>query len=362
MFTASIIVPCYDEEATLRESVERLLEIADTELALEVIVVDDHSRDTSAKMAEDLGARHSSVKLVSHSRNLGKGAAIRTGFMHATGDVVAIHDADLEYDPGDLRKLIELIRTDKADVVFGSRFLSAGEHRVLYFWHSMGNRFLTFMSNMFTDLNLSDMEACYKVFRRKTIEGIEICENRFGFEPEIVAKVSERHPRIYEIGISYFGRTYEDGKKIGFKDGFRALYCILRYNAYRAPVPLQFAAWIPSAVLAIGSGTLVALGTESAGLEQGWSRLLGFVGFAAILEICSRSIIFLPASRWKGCSEYGLRALVLVLGGTFAHFILEAFSEGATTSWLIKVAALGAAALLQYAGARLAIYSARSGD
>ena len=359
MFTASIIVPCFDEEATLQESVERVIGIADAEVALEIIIVDDCSRDGSRKIAEELRARHPSVRVFTHDHNLGKGAAIRTGFKNATGEVIAIHDADLEYDPGDLRKLIELIRAGKADVVFGSRFLSAGEHRVLYFWHSMGNRFLTFLSNMFTDLNLSDMEACYKVFRREAIEGIEICEDRFGFEPEIVAKVSERRPRIYEMGIAYFGRTYEDGKKIGFRDGLRALYCIVRYNAHRSPLLLQFCAWLPGALAGIGVGVLAAAGGEAVGLTPVVSGAMGYLGFAIIHEYYSRQLIFRPASRWAGGPEAIWRIFFLAGGAAVASFVGASLAPREWASCTTGFVALGAAALTLYGGGRFAIYSAR---
>jgi glycosyltransferase involved in cell wall biosynthesis len=182
-----------------------------------------------------------------HDYNRGKGAALRTGFQHATGNFVAVQDADLEYDPQDLKRLLGPLRDGVADAVFGSRFLSHGAHRVLYFWHYLGNALLTFLSNMLTDLNLTDMETCYKVFRRDVIQSITIEEDRFGVEPELVAKVAQQRLRIYEMGISYYGRTYEEGKKIGIKDGFRALYCIFHYNAHRAPLPIQFLSTYSSA-------------------------------------------------------------------------------------------------------------------
>ena len=238
--TLSIIVPCYNEERTLEKCILRLLRIASDALRLEIVIVDDCSTDLSMTIARTIAQRYGSMIVVlGHAVNQGKGAAIRTGMAAVTGDFVAIQDADLEYNPEELLKLIEPLKEGRADAVFGSRFLSAGANRVLYFWHTMGNKFLTFLSNMFTDLNLTDMETCYKVFRRDKLLGLTLQENRFGFDPEIVAKAAQKKLRIYEIGISYDGRTYEEGKKIGWKDGFRALYCIFHYNAFALPLPMQ---------------------------------------------------------------------------------------------------------------------------
>ncbi len=231
----SVVIPCFNEAQTLAA-----LAIQDTALSLEVIVVDDGSTDRSTAIAEDLAHQYPEVRLLRHRKNQGKGAALRTGFHEATGDFVAVQDADLEYEPMELKELLGPLRSGRADVVFGSRFLGASPHRVLYFWHYLGNLFLTFLSNMFTDLNLSDMETCYKVFRREVIQSIEIREDRFGFEPEVTAKIAQQRLRIYEMGISYAGRTYAEGKKIAWRDGVRALYCIFRYNAYQLPLAMQF--------------------------------------------------------------------------------------------------------------------------
>ncbi len=230
----SVVIPCYNEEKTLEAIVERVLAADRCGLGIEIVIVDDASRDRSVEVAKGLAARHPEIVTTGHAVNQGKGAALRTGFAKATGDIVLVQDADLEYSPNDYPKLLNPIIGDRADVVFGSRFRGGEEVRVLYFWHSIGNTVLTLTSNMFTDLNLTDMETCYKVFRREIIQGISIVENRFGFEPEITAKIAKLRPRprIFEVGISYSGRTYEEGKKIGWRDGVRALYCIARYNLF----------------------------------------------------------------------------------------------------------------------------------
>lgn len=230
----SIIIPCFDEAETLDTLVERVLAADTNGLEKDVVIVDDGSADGSFDKARDLADGDPRVRAVRHQTNLGKGAALRTGFALAEGEVVLVQDADLEYSPADYPKLLAPILDGHADVVFGSRFSGGESHRVLYFWHSVGNTFLTLLSNMFTDLNLTDMETCYKVFRREVLDGITLREDRFGFEPEFTAKISRRKPkpRIYEVGVSYSGRTYQEGKKIGWKDGVWAFICILRYNIF----------------------------------------------------------------------------------------------------------------------------------
>jgi len=225
----SIIIPCYNEVATISEIVKQVLAIDHQDL--EIIVIDDASNDGTREILEER-LKPFVAKIIYHKKNMGKGAALRSGFKETNGDVVVVQDADLEYNPQNIPKMLELIESGKADVVFGSRFMGGGPHRVLYFWHYMGNKFLTLLSNMFTNINLSDMETCYKMFRREIIQAIEIEENRFGFEPEITAKIARGNHRIYEIGISYSGRTYAEGKKIGWKDGVRAFYANLKYNIW----------------------------------------------------------------------------------------------------------------------------------
>ena len=223
----SVVVPVYNERETIREIIRRIRAV---EIDTEILVVDDGSTDGTREILAEM-ADDDDLRVFYHEQNRGKGAALRTAFEHITGDIVVIQDADLEYDPAEYQRLIQPIVSGVADVVYGSRFLSAGPHRVLYFWHSVANRALTTMSNMFTDLNLTDMETCYKAFRREVIEAIgpTLKQNRFGIDPELTAKVARRNYRIYELGISYFGRTYQEGKKIALPDALQVFWCILRY-------------------------------------------------------------------------------------------------------------------------------------
>ena len=352
----SVVIPCYNEEKTLESCVDKVMEIANNSLQLELIIINDASADNSLAIAHKLSEKYP-VKVLNHEVNQGKGAALRTGFKHATGDFVVVQDADLEYDPHEIPGLLKPLIEDKADVVLGSRFLSGGAHRVLYFWHSMGNKFLTMLSNMFTDLNLTDMETCYKVFKREVIQSIDIKENRFGFEPEIVAKVAQRRLRIFEMGISYFGRTYEEGKKIGWRDGFRALYCIFRYNAHKAPVPIQFLIYLFIGATAALVNLLIFMTIYRSGTSVEIAAPVAFVTAAIINYLLSITILFRSKVKWKSSfTEIFIYALVVItVGATDLYFtkglILSGFGAG-----VAKLLATGLGFVLNFLGRKYIVF------
>ncbi len=233
----TIVIPCYNEANTLELILNKInaVELV-SNIEKEIILINDNSTDGTDEIIQAYIKNNSdlNIKYYIHEFNQGKGAAIKTGVVHATGDFTIIQDADLEYDPEDYNLLLQPILNGFADVVYGSRFIGGQPHRILFFWHSIGNKFLTFLSNVFTNLNLTDMESCYKLFKTQLLQSLELEEKRFGFEPEVTAKISQvKNVRIYEVGVSYYGRTYEEGKKIGWRDGFRAIYCICKYNVFR---------------------------------------------------------------------------------------------------------------------------------
>jgi dolichol-phosphate mannosyltransferase len=351
----SVVVPCYNEERTLEGCVDSVLAIQDDTLEVELVVVDDCSSDKSLEVARRLAQRVSNLVVCHHEVNRGKGAALRTGIAKATGDFVAIQDADREYDPMDLKRLVIPLRTGEADVVLGSRFLATGYHRVLYYWHSLGNRFLTALSNMLTDLNLTDMETCYKVFRREVIQSIQIEEDRFGFEPEVVAKIAQMRLRVYEMGISYRGRTYAEGKKIGVKDGFRALYCIVKYNLPQVPLAIQFVfyTFIGGFSALINLALFIVLLECRAGLAV--ATLTAFFAAAVVNYYLSILFIFRHQARWKTGGEIAAFLLVVSTVGVFDLYCTRFFIS-LTTPWMAKLISTAIGLVLNFAGRRFIVF------
>ena len=317
----SLIIPCYNEEKTLREIVERVLQLRRDWLALELVIVDDCSKDDSWKVAAYLKNEYSEIKLARHEINLGKGAALRTGFLEATGDFVGVQDADMEYNPEDYLILLEPLMDGRADVVYGSRYLRPDTRRVLYFWHTWMNKTLTSCSNMFTNLDITDMETCYKLFRREVIQKIapRLKENRFGFEPEVTAYVAEEKCRVYECAIHYNPRSYEEGKKIGWKDGLRALYCILHYGACNAPVPMQLLLYL----FIGGTAALTNLIVFSIFLEYEVKMLPAVIGAylisAAVNYVLCILILFRHKACWNTFGELLAYTLTLIIMGVLDY-------------------------------------------
>lgn len=352
----SVVIPCYNEEKTLASCIERVLLIQDTELTVEVIIVDDNSSDNSLSIAHELDKNYPEVRVLHHEINQGKGAALRTGIRETTGDYVAVQDADLEYEPFELKRLLRPLIEGHADVVLGSRFLITGPHRVLYFWHSLGNRFLTFLSNMFTDLNLTDMETCYKVFKREVIQSIEIQEDRFGFEPEIVAKIAHTRLRIYEMGISYHGRTYAEGKKITMKDGWRALYCIIHYNAPKAPIPIQFMIYL----LIGGFAGLVNLGLflllYANGINVTLAAPIAFFTAAIVNYLLCIQFLFRHKARWNSRAELLIFIGVVCTVGLVDLYLTKFFLFTGFSAGLSKITATIIGLILNFVGRRFLVF------
>jgi glycosyltransferase involved in cell wall biosynthesis len=351
----SVVIPAYNEERTLVRCVERVLAIADANLEIEILIVDDASMDNTLKLAEELAFRYTQVRVLRHEVNQGKGAALHTGFKQATGDFVAIQDADLEYDPHDLKRLLEPLMANLADVVIGSRFLSSSAHRVLYFWHSVGNQFLTLLSNMFTDLNLTDIETCYKVFRREVLELVDLKEKRFGFEPEIIAKIARLRLRIYEMGISYAGRTYEEGKKIGVKDGFRALYCIVRYNMPHAPLPIQFLGYFfVGGFCAVAN--LLFFNAFLLVMSAWFAAPLAFILTAMLNYWLCILVLFRHRAKWSTWGELGIYSAFVAAVGCIDLFSTLALLGLGLAPSLAKATASGIALVFNYLGRRFLVF------
>jgi glycosyltransferase involved in cell wall biosynthesis len=304
MDTLSLIIPCYNEENTLELCINRVLELKDSNLDLELIIVDDCSKDNSLTIAYNLAKKHPEVKVLTHEINQGKGAALRTGFLYATGDYIGIQDADNEYNPLDYIKLLTPMKNGLADVVYGSRYLQPETRRILYYWHTNMNKFLTFFSNMFTDLGITDMETCYKLFKKDIIKDIapKLRENRFGFEPEITALVSESKCRVYECAVSYNPRTYEEGKKIGWMDGLRALYCIFHYSAHRAPLPMHILMYfIINSLSALTN--IISFSILYTHINLFSTILVSFILAATCNYLLCIVLLFKHLSRWNKYSE-----------------------------------------------------------
>jgi dolichol-phosphate mannosyltransferase len=354
--TLSVIIPCFNEERSLATCVARVLEVKADDTALEIIIVDDCSTDGSAAVAANLAFQHPEVRLLRHERNRGKGAALRTGFREATGDFVAVQDADLEYNPVELRGMLEPLRNRRADVVLGSRFKGQGPHRVLYFWHYLGNAFLTLLSNLFTDLNLTDMEVCYKVFRREVIQSITIEEDRFGFEPEIVAKIAHRHLRIYEMAVSYEGRTYEEGKKITWKDGLRALYCIFRYNSDHLPTPIRFMIYLFIGCIAATANLLCFLTLLATGVSVTISAAAAFILAAVVNYFLCISLLFRHKARWSSAVEVLTYALIVAVTGFLDVTITRILITVGMWLWLAKSLASIFGLIFNYLGRRHIVF------
>jgi dolichol-phosphate mannosyltransferase len=352
----SVLIPCYNEERTLARCIEHVLRIADQDLQLQIVIVNDCSTDNSLAVAQDLARQYPVIKIVSHERNRGKGAAVRTAFAHATGDVVGIQDADLEYDPQDLKRMLTPIRDGRADVVFGSRFLTANTHRVLYFWHSVANKTLTLLSNMFTDLNLTDMECCYKVFTQEVARKIVIHEDRFGVEPELVAQVAQLRARVFEMGISYDGRTYEEGKKIGLKDAFRALYCVVRYNAGHSPLALQFLVYCVIGGTAAVVNLAVFLLMIAGGIAVTPAVLSAFFIAAATNYGLSIWLLFERRVKWSATTEVALYVLLITIVAVFDLSVTKGMiAVGAADAWA-KITASVAGLVLNFLGRRFLVF------
>jgi glycosyltransferase involved in cell wall biosynthesis len=317
----SLIIPCYNEENTLEACVAKVLELSSSDLRLQIIVVDDCSKDRSAVIAAQLAARHPEVVFLKHQKNLGKGGAIKTGLARATGDYIGIQDADLEYDPMDYRTLLKPIRENRADVVFGSRYLRTDERRVLYFWHTWMNRTLTTLSNMLTNLDITDMETCYKLFKREIIQGIHLRENGFGFEPEVTAKIAQTRCRVYECAIRYRPRTHEEGKKINWKDGLWALYCILHYGGSAAPLPIQILVYFligaVCALFNILAFKLLVLSDVS--FEA--AIVAAFAMAASLNYLLCITFLFEHRSRWSAQGEILIYLLVVSVMGLVDYAI-----------------------------------------
>ena len=325
-YKLSLIIPCYNEEKTLAAAVERCLQLLSPELALEIIIVNDCSTDTSGTIAQSLqNAYPGIIHYFAHAKNQGKGAALRTGFLHATGDFVGVQDADMEYNPSDYLRMMEPLAAGLADAVYGSRYLLPDTRRVLKWWHTRMNKSLTIFSNMFTNLDITDMETCYKLFRRETIQEIapQLKENRFGFEPEVTALLARGGYRVYECAIHYNPRSVEEGKKINWKDGIRALYCIMHYSASTAPVPMQLILYFFIGAFSAICNLISFFLMRKCGIGLNTAIITAFIGSALINYLLCIAILFRHKSRWNGIGEIGAYIITLAIMGSLDWWLTK---------------------------------------
>lgn len=345
----SLIIPCYNEEKTLAQIIEHVFYLQSESLALEVVIVNDCSTDNSEAVARSLVEKYPNiVKYFSHEKNMGKGAALRTGFLKATGDYVGIQDADMEYNPLDYLTMLEPLLEGNADVVYGSRYLLPDTRRVLYWWHTRMNKSLTMFSNMFTNLDITDMETCYKLFRREVIQEIapQLKENRFGFEPEVTALVARGGYRVYECAIHYNPRTVEEGKKINWKDGVRALYCIMHYSASIAPVPMQLIIYFFIGAFSAVCNLMAFFFLRKYGTELTQSILISFGISALVNYLLCIAILFRHKARWNGFGEIVAYIITLLIMGALDWgvtkcLILAGFSQGTSKTLSVVVGFFG---------------------
>jgi glycosyltransferase involved in cell wall biosynthesis len=350
----TLVIPCYNEEHSLNKCVEKCLELKNSGIDLELVIVDDCSKDNSLAIAHELAKKHFEIRILEHEVNKGKGAALRTGFATAQGDFIGVQDADLEYNPLQYAELLQPILENKADVVYGSRYLRPSSHRVLYFWHTYMNHALAIMSNMCTNLDITDMETCYKLFRRETLLSIlpRLKENRFGIEPEITAKVAQSKARIYECAIDYQPRSYEEGKKIGWKDGVRALYCILHYSANTAPLPMQLLLYffIGGFSLSINVAVFAVLHSffPVTIFELDAAVIIAYVASTLTNYLLCIAILFRHKARWSSTGEFIVYLIGVTVMGLVDYGIMWGFIAMGTPAVISKTLAAGLGFILNF--------------
>jgi dolichol-phosphate mannosyltransferase len=340
MAKLTLIVPCYNEQNTLEVCILRVLELKGPKLELEIIIVDDCSTDASREIAQRLSSQHSEIVLIFLDVNRGKGAALRSGFSKASGDYVGIQDADLEYNPLEYHLLLQPLLDGQADVVYGSRYLKVDNRRVLYFWHTVMNKSLTFVSNMFTNLDITDMETCYKLFRREIIQNIPLVENRFGFEPEVTAKIAQYSCRLYECAIGYRPRSYEEGKKMGWRDGVHALYCIFHYSAHIAPLPLQLLIYAFIGLLSAMFNIAAFLLQIAVGQPLWLAIVISFIIAAAVNYLLCTAILFKHKARWSSLGEICAYAVSVFAMGVIDYMLTVSLIDASATPFTAKMLAV----------------------